>query len=94
MKKCINPQVIEIQKRFFDAIARAKELGKTTGLKSFCEEHKLNLVKYYRIKNDLGKPIEEMQYKAIDVDALLYVCKDFGVSTEWLLLGSGELVIK
>lgn len=94
MKKCINPQVIEIQKRFFEAIQRAKELGRTTGLKSFCEAHSLNLVKYYRIKGDLGKPIEAMHYKAIDIDALAYLCQDFGVSPEWLLLGRGSLQIK
>lgn len=94
MKKTINPQVIDIQRRFFEAISMAKAMGKTTGLKSFCEAHRLNRVKYYRIKNDLNKPIAEMHYKAIDIDALLYVCRDFGVSSEWLLLGRGELQIK
>ncbi|ERI85158.1 hypothetical protein HMPREF1981_02045 [Bacteroides pyogenes F0041] len=93
MKKTINPQVLDIQRRFFEAISLAKSLGKTTGLKSFCEAHNLNLVKYYRIKGDLGKPIEEMHYKAIDIDALLYVCRDFGVSPDWLLLGRGKLDI-
>lgn len=94
MKKTINPQVLDIQKRFFDAIALAKALKKTTGLKSFCEDHNLNLVKYYRIKGDLGKPINEMHYKAIDIDALLYLCRDFGVSADWLLLGRGKLEIR
>lgn len=93
MKKTINPQVLEIQKRFFEAVARAKELGIMDGLKPFCDKHNLNLVKYYRIKGDLGKPISDMQYKVIDIDALLYVCSDFGVSPEWLLLGKGELKI-
>lgn len=94
MKKTINPQVIDIQKRFFDAIAMAKALGRTTGLKSFCEAHNLNLVKYYRIKSDLGKPIDEMHYKEIDIDALAYICEDFGVSPQWLLLGRGKLEIR
>ncbi|GAD04525.1 hypothetical protein HQ45_06745 [Porphyromonas crevioricanis] len=94
MKKSINPQVIEIQKRFFDAIAMAKALGRTTGLKSFCEAHNLNLVKYYRIKGDFGKPIDEMHYKEIDIDALAYICEDFGISPQWLLLGRGKLEIR
>lgn len=94
MKKTINPQLLDIQRRFFEAISMAKSLRKTTGLKSFCETHGLNLVKYYRIKADLGKPISEMHYKAIDIDALLYVCRDFGVSPDWLLLGRGALEIK
>ena len=94
MKKNINPQVIEIQRRFFEAISLAKSLGKTGGLKSFCDEHNLNPVKYYRIKGDIGKPIEEMHYKSIDIDALLYLCRDFGVPPSWLLLGRGTLQIK
>lgn len=94
MKKSINPQVIEIQRRFFEAVDLAKALGKTCGLKSFCDEHNLNPVKYYRIKGDIGKPIEEMHYKSIDIDALLYLCRDFGVSPSWLLLGRGTLQIK
>lgn len=94
MKKSINPQVIDIQKRFFQALQLAKEVGRTTGLKPFCEAHNLNTVKYYRIKNDLGKPIEQMHYKVIDIDALLYLCRDFGVSPEWLLLGKGELKLR
>lgn len=91
MKKNINPQVIEIQRRFFESISSAKASGRTTGIKSFCESHNLNIVKYYRIKGDLGKPIKDMHYKAIDVDALSYVCRDFGVSPEWLLLGHGKM---
>lgn len=94
MKRTINPKVIDIQKRFFEAISRAKELGKTTGLKSFCEAHNLNLVKYYRIKGDLGKPIDEMHYKSIDIDALAYACRDFGISPDWMLLGKGKLEIQ
>ena len=94
MKKSINPQVMEIQRRFFEAVDLAKALGKTSGLKSFCEEHSLNRVKYYRIKGDLSKPIDEMHYKSIDIDALLYVCRDFGVSPTWLLLGRGTLEIR
>lgn len=94
MKKTINPQSITIQKRFFEAMSRAKELGLISGLKMFCDRHNLNSVKYYRIKRDLGKPIAEMHYKSIDIDALLYVCQDFGVSADWLLLGRGRLEIR
>ena len=37
MKNTINPQVLNIQRRFFEAISLTKSLGKTTGLKSLCE---------------------------------------------------------
>lgn len=92
MKKSINPKAIEIQRRFFEALEMAISLGAVNGLKGFCESHKLNRTKYSRIKNDLGKPLDEMTYKMIDIDALAGICTDFGVSAEWLLLGRGKML--
>ena len=40
MKKSINPQALAIQRRFFEALDLAISLGKITGLKGFCDEHK------------------------------------------------------
>lgn len=92
MKKNINPEVVEIQNRFFEALNLAIELGRFTGLRDFCDKHKLNRIKYSRIRNSIGKPIEEMTYKSIDVDALSAICEDFNVSPEWLLLGRGKML--
>lgn len=92
MKKSINPRAIEIQRRFFEALDMAISLGKINGLKGFCDTHKLNRTKYSRIKNDLNKPLEEMTYKMIDIDALSGICTDFDVSAEWLLLGRGKML--
>ena len=92
MKKSINPRAIEIQGRFFKALDMLISSKKLTGLKTFCEDNKLNRTKYSRIKNALGKPIEETTYKMIDIDALAALCSDFGVSAEWLLLGHGKML--
>lgn len=92
MRKSINPQAIEIQRRFFEALDLAISLGKISGLKGFCDDHKFNRTKYSRIKNSLDKPIEETTYKMIDLDALSALCRDFGVSAEWLLLGRGKML--
>lgn len=92
MKKTINPQAIAIQRRFFEALDAAITFGKISGLKAFCDAHKLNRTKYSRIKNDLNKPFDEMTYKMIDIDALSGICADFGVSAEWLLLGRGKML--
>lgn len=92
MKKSINPQAIAIQARFFEALDLAISLGKINGLKGFCDDHKLNRTKYSRIKNDLNKPLSEMKYKMIDIDALAGICTDFGVSADWLLLGRGKML--
>ncbi len=91
MKKSINPQAIEIQKRFFQALEMAIQDGVISGLQGFCKDHKLNRVKYQRIKTALQNPEAEQLYKIIDLDALLYICKDYNVSPEWLLSGRGEM---
>lgn len=43
-------------------------------------------------KNSLDKPLDETNYKMIDLDALSAICTDFGVSAEWLLLGRGKML--
>lgn len=97
MKKVINPQAIEIQKRFFEALDIAIESGALPGgLKEFCNDHGLNRVKYSSIKNDLKRKEEEVKphsYKVIDIDALAHICRDFGVSPEWLLFGRGKMFV-
>lgn len=92
MKKSINPHAIAIQERFFQALDILIESKELPGLKTFCTDNNLNRTKYSRIKNALGKPIEESTYKMIDIDALAAICKDFGVSPEWLLLGRGKML--
>ncbi len=92
MKKSVNPQAIEITRRFFQALNLAIELGKVDGIKGFCEKHHLNRVKYATLKTTIDKPIDEMTYKCIDVDALAGICNDCGVSADWLLLGRGDIL--
>ncbi len=94
MKKTINPKAIEIQRRFFEALDIMIASGQIKGLKTFCMTHGFNRTKYSSIKNALGMPIETMTYKMIDLDALAAICKDFGVSPEWLLLGTGDMLKK
>lgn len=92
MKKSINPKSIEIQRRFFEALELMIASGKIKGLKTFCTNHGFNRTKYSRIKNALDMPIEEMTYKAIDLDALSVLCSDFPINAEWLLLGRGKML--
>lgn len=91
MKKSINPQAIEIQKRFFQTLEMAIQEKVITGIQGFCKDHNLNRVKYQRIKKAIQNPDAQPLYKIIDLDALMYICKDFDVSPEWLLLGKGEM---
>lgn len=92
MKKAINPQAIAIQRRFFEALDYLIDAKRMSGLKPFCDDNQLNRTKYSRIRNSLGKPLEETTYKLIDMDALAALCRDYGVSAEWLLLGIGKML--
>ncbi len=92
MKKSVNPEALEITRRFFQALNLAIELGKIDSIKVFCAAHNLNRTKYATLKMTIDKPIDEMTYKCIDVDALAAICIDFGVSAEWLLLGRGKML--
>jgi hypothetical protein len=93
MKKSINPQAIEIQKRFFDALDLLIDTKQCGGLQTFCKEHELNRAKYSNIRTEMRNPemAKPTNYKVIDLDALTYLCKDFNVSPDWLLLNKGDM---
>ena len=95
MKRTVSPQATEIQRRFFQALDYAIESKLILGLRGWCIDHNLNRVKYANIRSEMNKPIEERKetnYKTIDLDALAYVCTDFGVSSDWLLHGKGKML--
>lgn len=95
MKKSINNEAINIQRRFFMAIEILISSGELSGgLMGFCTNHHLNRTKYSKIKNSLDKSIDEMTYKMIDLDALSGLCRDYGVRPNWLLLGRGKMFVK
>lgn len=85
--KNISPETIAIQQRFFVALNWCVDTGVFTGLQEFCQAHGLNRTKYARIRNNA-----DGLYKCIDVDALAHICRDGGISADWLLLGKGEMV--
>lgn len=93
MLKNIRPEMIAIQRRFFEALDVLIDTGQCGGLKTFCEEHGLNRVKYSNIRTEMRNPSEAKptNYKVIDLDAMTYLCKDYNVSADWLLLGKGNM---
>lgn len=93
MLKIIRPEMQVIQKRFFEALDILITTGKIGGLQPFCNNHGLNRVKYSNIRTEMRKPdkVKETNYKVIDLDALSHLCKDFNISSDWLLLGNGKM---
>ena len=94
LKKTIRPEIHAIQSRFFEALDLLINTGQCVGgLKAFCKEHDLNRVKYYNIRIEMRKPDEtkETNYRVIDLDALTYLCMDFNISPDWLLMNKGTM---
>ena len=90
--KTIRPKAKEIQARFFQAVDMLIESGKIKSLQAFCDQYGLHRPKYSNIRS-YSKDQTKLGtgYKFIDIDALAYLVGDYGVSSDWLLLGKGGM---
>ncbi len=93
MLKTLRPEILSIQRRFFEVLDLMISAKRLAGLQTFCKEHGLNRVKYSNIRTEMHNPEKAKltNYKVIDLDALAYLCQDFNVSPEWLLSGKGKM---
>lgn len=92
MKKTVNPAAVAIIGRFIQALNYAVEMRIIDGVTPWCAEHGLNRTKYNALRALHNGNGSIQIYKGIDVDALAAACRDFGVSAEWLLLGTGQMI--
>ena len=92
--KPVRPQAKAIQDRFFQAIDALIAEGKLSGLQPFCNQYGLLRTKYSSIRSTMKDSEKGTGYKFIDIDALVYLVKDYNVSSDWLLLGRGEMFAK
>jgi hypothetical protein len=89
--KTVRKEAREIQNRFFEALNTLIEGGKIKGLQTFCRDYDLHKPKYSRLRTATQDPSKESAYKFIDIDALGYLVKDYNISADWLLVGSGGM---
>lgn len=80
----IPDRAIEISRRFFKAIDVLKTERKIRGLQTFTRMHGLNYGNINTMKHNLDRRTFRIEY-------LAYLAEDFGVSCEWLLLGTGPM---
>lgn len=80
----ISPKSIEITNRFFEAIEELRKRKLIRGLKTFTRKHELNQSYLANIRN-------HRKNRSIKPEYLSFLAEDFGVSCEWLLLGSGPM---
>lgn len=90
-KKEISKESEEIQRRFFEALDMLISQGKIKGIKTFCDEYGLNRVKYSNRRSALQTGSSASPYKIIDIEALVYLARDYSVSSDWLLSGRGGM---
>jgi len=93
MQKTTRPALTSIQKRFFEALDTIIAAEKSD-LKSFCDKYGLNRVRYSSIRSEIRNPETEKRYKTIDIDALFYLCSDYGIFAKWILTGKGKMTCK
>ena len=62
-------------------------------MQTFCDRYGLLRPKYVYVKSGMND--DDPRYaKHIDIEALAYLVRDYGVSAEWLLTGDGKLFKK
>lgn len=83
----ISTQDIEITNRFFHAIEILKSQGKVKSLRQITIMYGMNYGNTYTIK-------KHPELARINASSIANLCMDFGISTEWMLLGYGQMFIK
>lgn len=92
MKKIeMSKEAEQIQRRFFDALNMLISQGRLDGIQTFCRQYGLNRPKYSNLRMSLSTGHSAASYKYIDIEALSHLVKDYGISAEWLLTGSGGM---
>ena len=80
----ISQQEADITTRFFEAIEMLKAQKKIKSLRQITIMYNLN---YGNIHTVMKKP-ESFRLRT---DVIANLCRDFGISCEWMLLGTGPM---
>lgn len=80
-----SDEAIAITKRFFLAIDILISLRKIRGLNSFAKKYNINYWNLYTLR-------KEPERRVLKVEYLAYIVGDFGISSDYLLLGIGSML--
>ncbi len=78
-----NSESEAIVRRFFEALALLKRARIIRGEQTFTRRYGINRRNLYLLKKEPSRDIFQVSW-------LARLVEDYGVSSEWLLLGSGE----
>lgn len=80
----ISHEGVEITKRFFEAIDMLKAQKKIRGLQTFTRAYNLNRWNVNTVK-------WHPETSVLKPEWILFLARDYDVSTEWIILGKGDM---
>ena len=80
----ISQEGIDITDRFFKALDVLKERKEIRGLQTFTREYEINRWNLNTVKKNPSSSVLKPEWIA-------YLVRDFGVSSDWVLLGKGNM---
>lgn len=80
----ISPEGVEISKRFFEAIDMLRMQKKIRGLKTITDEYGANQGNTQIVKTSPSNHV-------LKPELLAYLVRQYNVSAEWLLCGTGNM---
>lgn len=81
----IAPEGVDITKRFFMALEFLQSKRTIRGLFTFTERYGIN---YWNMNTLKAEP----ERRVLKSECLTYLVRDYGVSAEWLLTGTGPMM--
>lgn len=82
-----NPESIQIIKRFYQALDVVVASKRIRGKKTFTDMHNINRRNFIQV----SKVPESDMFQLVWIT---YLVKDFGVSSQWIITGNGEMFVK
>ncbi|MCX6222430.1 MAG: hypothetical protein NTZ69_15775 [Bacteroidia bacterium] len=82
-----NPESQKIVLRFFEALAMLKAQKVIRGKQTFTRQYEINRWNMNQLEKDPGSNIFQVSW-------LSHLVTDYGVSSQWLLTGHGEMFSK
>jgi hypothetical protein len=84
-KSDLPREYIELATRFFQALEALKQRDDIRGIGTFIRKHGIDKRNFYKVKDF------SIRFKP---EWLVYLARDYKVSSEWLLTGRGEMFTK